>query len=439
MNKLFKLLSLVLLLVLALGCVACGNNPGGTEGDSTEAVDYAASVKLDMSSETAKTEVTVHSFIDGDTTHFNLTSEIGGSDVLKVRYLAINTPESTGKIEEFGKAAARFTRERLSQAVSIIVESESDKWESDSTGGRYLGWVWYKTSEDAEYRNLNVEILQNGMAIPSSATNSRYGDACVKAIAQAKRDKLGVHSGQKDPEFYYGEAIELTLKELRCNIQSYDGQKVAFNGIVTRNDNNSVYVESYDSETGLYYGISVYYGYNLNGDGMNILSIGNEVRIVGSLQFYELGGTYQISDVKYRQMKPDDPGNIQKISDGHSAAYPLTAPDTFVNGKITIVNSDDTTTVHDYAALVMDTSIAMENLTVESIKSVSEDGEMTLICKAGDITVPVRTAVLRDENGNTVTESHFLGKTIDVKGIVDYFSGDYQIRVLTLKDITIHN
>ena len=439
MKKLFRLLSLVLLLTCVLGCVACGNTPSGNDGSETESFDYAALVKLDMSSETAKEEVTVHAFIDGDTTHFNLSSEINGSHVLKVRYLAVNTPESTGKIEEYGKAAARFTREKLSQAVSIIIESESANWESDSTGGRYLAWVWYKTDKDAEYRNLNVEILQNGMAIPSSATNSRYGETCVKAIAQAKRDKLGVHSGQKDPEFYYGEAIELTLKELRCNIQSYEGQKVAFTGIITRNDNNSVYVESYDSESGIYYGISVYYGYNLNGDGLNILSIGNEVRIVGSLQFYELGGTYQISDVKYRQMKPDDPGNIQKISDGHSAAYPLTSPDTFVNGKVTIVNSDDTSTVHDYAALVMDTSIAMEGLTVQSIRSVSEEGEMTLICKAGDITVPVRTAVLRDGNGNTVTEDHFLGKTIDVKGIVDYFSGDYQIRVLTLKDITIHD
>ena len=437
MNKRFRLLSLVLLLAIVLSCAACG--PAGSGGSSVDTIDYAASVKLDMSSETAKEEVTVHSFIDGDTTHFNLSSEIDGSHVLKVRYLAINTPESTGKIEEFGKAAARFTRERLSQAVSIIVESESAKWESDSTGGRYLAWVWYKTAEDAEYRNLNVEILQNGFAIPSSATNSRYGEACVAAVAQAKRDKLNVHSGQKDPEFYYGEAIELTLKELRCNIKSYDGQKVAFNGIVTRNDNNSVYVETYDSETGLYYGISVYYGYNLNGDGLNILSIGNEVRIVGSLQFYEVGGTYQISDVKYRQMKPDDPGNIQKISDGHSAAYPLTSPETFANGKVTIVNDDDTVTEHDYAALVMDTSIAMEGLTVQSIRSISEEGEMTLICRAGDVTIPVRTAVLRDADGKTVTEDYFLGKTIDVKGIVDYFSGDYQIRVLTLKDITIHN
>ena len=38
-------------------------------------------------------------------------------------------------------------------------------WDPDSTGDRYLCWVWYRTSEDAEYRNLNIEILQNGLAI----------------------------------------------------------------------------------------------------------------------------------------------------------------------------------------------------------------------------------------------------------------------------------
>ena len=435
-----KILSLLILMAMMLSILAsCGGEPSGNGGDETESHDYAALTKLDMSSETAKEEVTVHMFIDGDTTHFNLSSEINGSNVLKIRYLAINTPESTGKIEEYGKAAARFTKEKLSNAVSIIVESESSKWEMDSTGGRYLAWVWYKTAEDEDYRNLNVEILQNGLAIASSATNSRYGESCVAAIAQAKRDKLNVHSGQKDPDFYYGEAIELTLKEIRCNLSTYDGQKVAFTGIVTRNDNNSVYVESYDPETELYYGISVYYGYNLNGDGLRILSVGNEVRVVGSLQYYEAGGTYQISDVKYRQMKPDDPGNLQKISEGHSPAYVLTAPDTFLNGKVTVAVSEDATATFDYAALAMDTSIAMNDLTVERVKSVSEDGEMTLVCKAGDLMVQVRTGAFRDGNGNALSADYFSGKTIDVKGIVDYFSGDYQIRVLTLNDITIHN
>jgi DNA/RNA endonuclease YhcR with UshA esterase domain len=51
----------------------------------------------------------------------------------------------------------------------------------------------------------------------------------------------------------------------------------------------------------------------------------------------------------------------------------------------------------------------------------------------------VRTVVLTDGNGNLVTEDAYLGKTIDVRGIVDYFKGDYQIKVFSVNDITIHN
>ena len=111
--------------------------------------------------------------------------------------------------------------------------------------------------------------------------------------------------------------------------------RVAFNGIITANDgNNSVYIEEYDPETDMYYGFAIYYGFNLPGDGLEILALGNEVRIVGSLQYYETGGTWQIADLNYRVMKPDDPGNIQKLSEGNKASYRLTDPNTFLNGTM---------------------------------------------------------------------------------------------------------
>jgi DNA/RNA endonuclease YhcR with UshA esterase domain len=67
----------------------------------------------------------------------------------------------------------------------------------------------------------------------------------------------------------------------------------------------------------------------------------------------------------------------------------------------------------------------------------SSDGAMTLTCDADGATVTVRTALLQDENGNLITEETYLGKTIDVKGIVEYFDGAYQIKVLTANNITI--
>ena len=88
-------------------------------------VDYVLETQLDMNSTTKKQEVRFgeRSQIDGDTSHFEVSASVDPSGVIKARYLAVDTPESTGQIEEWGKAASRFTKEKLSTATSIILES----------------------------------------------------------------------------------------------------------------------------------------------------------------------------------------------------------------------------------------------------------------------------------------------------------------------------
>lgn len=429
------------MLLCCLFLSACGSETAPTAPVEptapAEARDYAASLKLDMSSSTAKEEVTVKTYVDGDTVHFHVDTNVVADGILKARFLAVNTPESTGMVEEFGKTAANFTKEKLSAATSIVIESETENWEKDTTGDRYLVWVWYKTDADAAYRNLNIELLQHGLARPNSSANNQYGSTCMAAIEQSKREKLNLYSGQPDPNFYYGDAVELTLKELRANIESYNGMKVAFSGIITTNSGTQgVYVEDYDPETDMHYGIYVYYGHGLSGSGLDILSVGNESRIVGTVQYYEAGGTWQVSGVNHRMMKPDDPDNLRKLSAGHSAPYTLTAADTFVNGEVDIEGKKI-----PYAVAALGTSVQMQGLQVVEIYTTanggSSDGAMTLTCDADGIPVTVRTALLRDENGSIVTEEAYLGKTIDVKGIVDFFDGTYQIKVLTANNITM--
>lgn len=447
MKKLNKILSLFLLLCMIVTAVtSCDLIKGITGGgdEKPEFVDYVSSLKLDMNSETVKQEVTVKSYIDGDTTHFHVPTSVVSTGVLKARYIAINTPESTGKIEEWGKKAAAFTKSKLKDATSIIVESDTATWNSDSTGDRYLVWVWYKTDANGEYRNLNLEILQEGLAIASSSSQNRYGQTCVKAIDQADIYELNVHSNEKDPDFHYGEAVELSLNELRANIKSYDGVKVAFNGIITRDNNNGVYVEAYDEETQMYNGIYVYYGFNLSAGGLRILTPGNEVRIVATVSYYETGDSYQVSGLSFDPRETNHPDNIQKISDGHQPAYLETTPEKFTSkiDRVVIEDGEEVLKSFDYADLCMATSISMKNLQVTKIYTTDNDGKsdgaMTLTCKVGNITIDVRTNVLYDENGTLVTEEYFAGKTIDVRGIIDWFSGTYQIKVLSLKDITVH-
>ncbi len=460
-----RVYALLAALCIALGCLTGCNSttpaqtdPVGSQGDSTgetqgagtsvEAIDYAASVALDMDSDTLKQEVTVKAYIDGDTTHFYVPTDVVDTGLLKARYLAVNTPESTGKIEEWGKKASSFTKEKLQSAASIIIESDNNQWNVDSTGTRHLVWVWYQPEGSDTYRNLNIELLQNGLSVASNSAENQYGETCMAAITQAKAQQLHVHSKEDDPEFYYGDAIPVTLKGLRTNIELYEGLKVTFEGVITRESGQTVYVEEYDSETDMYYGMTVYYGFNLTGTGLEILDPGNRVAFVGSVQYYATGGTWQISDIKYVDMRPNDPNNIQLISSGHEPSYRLTTPEQLNEGEVVAeimagLDSDITTMkTFDYAQLALGSSISMENLYVADVYTTTNEdsaskGAMTLTCTVGGERVAVRTAVLRDADGNLITAEAYEGKTINVQGIIDFFSDSYQIKVFSPDDITI--
>lgn len=401
---------------------------------ASESIDYAASVKP-SGADTAKQEVTVKSFVDGDTVHFFVPESIMPSGVLKARFIGIDTPESTGKIEEYGKAASEFTKEKLSRAHSIMIESDDGNWDFDSTGGRYLVWVWYKAEKAGEYRNLNIELLQNGLARAYSSANNRYGSACTAAINQAKANKLNIYSGQKDPNFYYGDAVELTLKELRCGIEGYNGKKVAFEGVITINSGNGVFIEDYDAETDRYYGISAYYGYGLSGAGLDILSVGNRARIVGTVQYYEAGGCYQVSGLSYRQMKPDDPNNLQKLSEGNAAGYVSISADDFASAMVSI-ETEAGAAEYKLSDIAMNTTVEMDGLTVQSVY-VAENGCATLTCAAGNAEITVRLEPLK-VNGEAFDPNTISGKTIDVRAAVDMYDNAPQLHVFTAEGISIH-
>ena len=434
----------VLLLALILGVILVLNgqkNPPDNNSDGL--IDYAAQAKLDLTSNRARQEVTLHMHIDGDTTHFNLSTPIGGSRILKARYLGVDTPESTGAIEKWGKKASNFTKERLSNATSIIVESDTSEWNPDSTGSRYMVWVWYKNASMTDYRCLNLELLQAGLSKPKGTDNT-YGSICFDAYMQARTNKLHVFGNDVDPEYYLGEAIPVDLKELATNPAKYDGMKVVFEATIVRDFGNSVYLQAYCEETGMYHAIGAYYGYNFN--GMDQLTIGNRMKIVGTVSYWEGGGTYQISDLKYNAFSPDQSKNIEVLEFGKEVVYTLTTPEEFCNGKKEVIIIDDegeeVLKKFSYAELALNTAIEMHNLKVTRVyttdsDNVSSDGAMTLTCEAGGKTITVRTEVLKDANGNIITADYFEGKTIDVKGLVAYYNGNYQIKLISVNDVVV--
>ncbi len=420
--ELIKRLTLTLLVLIILSSCATVQE----EASSDEHTDYVASLSFSMGSETVKCPVTVRTFIDGDTTHFSVPADVVPDGVLKARYLAVNTPESTGKIEEWGKRASLYTKEKLSGAESIWIESDTSTWNLDSTGSRHLVWVWYRTGADEEYRCLNLELLQEGLALPSSSANNRYGSYCMAAIDQAKREKLCVWSGEKDPDFFYGDAVELTLPELRAHIAEYNGVKVAFEGNVTVNGSNTVYVEDEDSETGCAFALPVYYGFALNGAGLDIISVGNRVRIVGTVQYYEAGESWQVSGLKYRQMKPDDPSNIRLIEEGVQPVWRNLSLEELLTEEVT-VGEDGVTLPLSEAALA--STVTVRELLVNDTY-VSGD-VLTLVCTSGGYETEIRV------EARGVSGADLIGRTVSVKGIADSWKGRPQIKVFRAEDISV--
>lgn len=453
-----RLISLLLFVVMIVGVFAgCSDN----STKKPNLTDYAGTAVLDMSgTDTIKQEVTVKQYVDGDTTHFyypnnaNVSQEIKDIGFIKARYVAINTPESTGAIEPWGKTASEYTRSKLEKATSIVLETDSDKWEADSTKERFLVWIWYKAKGSDVYRNLNLELLQEGLAWGSKAGTSRYGSICTQAINQAKQNALCVYSEENDPDFYYDQTLEVTLKELRTNIEKYNGMRIAFQANVVQYENWSVYLEDYDEETQMYYGITAFYGYNSTFH--SILKAGNRVRVVGNITYYEAGGTYQISSLKYDKMDLTSTENTVIVEQGgHKGAYPETTAATFFGEKTVQVNDggESVPMTYQYGELAIHTSIKMNNLKVVSTYTTNNggdnDGALSLTCEVDGQRITVRTAVLKDTLGtvpaeykdqnNVVLASYFKDKTIDVKGVVDYYDGAYQIRAFTVSAFTFHS
>ena len=96
-----------------------------------------------------------------------------------------------------------------------------------------------------------------------------------------------------------------------------------------------------------------------------------------------------------------------------------------------------------YAEVALSTSVEMKDLKVVDVYTTRSDndnsnGAMTLTCQANGVTLDVRTIVLTDDNGQIITADAYRGKTIDVKGIVDCYNGEYQIKVMDDTYITVH-
>ena len=427
-----KIFKLILLAFIFLPLVACfGNNPTtGTEG-TVEGVfehehdpnlpDLSTSVTLNENglesdfNVTGKGYVTIETHIDGDTVHFHNYSN---TEILKIRFLAVDTPESTGKIEPWGKPASQYTKERLAAAEKIVIESDTGLPQLDSTGERYLAWVWYKLPNESKYHNLNIELLQEGLAMGKNTSDNKYGEVATKALTQARDNNINLYSAKKDPLFYYGGTVDLTVKSLVADVEGYNGMLVRFEGVVTKLQGNGAYVEQYDEDTELSYGVYVYYGFHSLAS--KFFKIGNKLKITGNAENNPTYG-FQVTGLNFSLINPGE-NDTQVIETG-------------IEVNPTLITGAELFT-REY---LENTLILIEDLVVSddywTTKEGSSAGAITLKCTAPDGSeVQVRTSVLYDEAGEIIVGDYFVGKTITVTGVVEAYNGKLQVRLFSLAD-----
>lgn len=252
---------------------------------------------------------TVSAFTDGDTTRF-----LTGSDTVIIRYYCIDTPESTGSVEKWGKAASLFVKQQLSKATLIVLESSTDgKPTKDSYGTRYLGYVWYKTADDANLKNLNLELIENGYTDNKAVNTSAYPyyRYMYKANQFARSIKLRIYSELEDP-LYSTDPVEMTIKDFWDNTDAYynaeldAGAKVTFDAYLESVSKSSTGTYTftavqYDPETGDRYELSVYTAYISS--PASKMKLGHLYRFIGSIQNYY--DKFQVSGITYNDFYQD--------------------------------------------------------------------------------------------------------------------------------------
>lgn len=137
----------------------------------------------DNNTETKKVEVTLNRVIDGDTVVFNISNY---DEAVTVRFLAVNTPETTSKVEPYGKEASEFTKEKLTNSKKIVLEYDNNSTETDKYN-RQLAWVWV---DDELLQEL---LIENGLAkVDYIYGNYKYVERLEDKEEKAKSSKIGI-------------------------------------------------------------------------------------------------------------------------------------------------------------------------------------------------------------------------------------------------------
>lgn len=283
LKRLVFLLAICLVSLVVVGCKkTIEGHPGTLETPFTDSLKLTTEYKGKTFLKDGIGLASKSNGVDGDTAQF----KEGSSDWFPVRFLGINTPESTINLAPWGPEASAYCKKILKNAKEVVLEAEKigKVPEKDTNNTRYLGYVWYRNSTSEDFRLLNIEMIEQCFTYFTGNVNeNKYGKEMQKAFERAyklkvvdeegKETKVGVF-GQVAPGFDYStEVRNITIAELKNNFSSYStGTKLKMTVRVARGIGKSLYVEDIEAstnpDTGIvgYAGIYLYDSYKMPKD-----------------------------------------------------------------------------------------------------------------------------------------------------------------------------
>lgn len=136
------------------------------------------------------TTVQVTRIVDGDTIHVRMPD----GTIEKIRFIGVDTPESTNQIEPFGKEASTYTANALS-GKTIYLETDA---ELRDRYGRMLAHVWLSppaaiTNATVRTKLFNARLLLDGYAnLMTIPPNVKYVDYLRNYEGEARDASLGL-------------------------------------------------------------------------------------------------------------------------------------------------------------------------------------------------------------------------------------------------------
>ncbi len=139
----------------------------------------------------AYVQATVTRVVDGDTIHVLMPD---GTDET-VRFIGVNTPESTTRHEPYGAEASAYVKKRLPKGLTVWLEVDArlrDKY------GRMLAYVWLErptstSLEEVRAKMFNAQLLIEGYAqLMTIPPDVRYVDVFTPLQAEARDANRGL-------------------------------------------------------------------------------------------------------------------------------------------------------------------------------------------------------------------------------------------------------